>query len=287
MLNQKTTKQNSTLGRNLIEALTLQEIAGLLDALFEPLPPDMQDTVLNQLPPDTRQTVQHILSPPQPPDDAETTPAKPISTAKLEQGWYNLWDEWDGIVDEAAQEDGEYMIQDEHWEPPYFDPSAFIYDLEQVAARMRPLVRSAVQHNFSPDLGFADALSIAEDEISAGMPEWIHLDEGFYLEENLTFCLLEWEWLKCRDTEGDAFVFAEHIMDCEDSFTHTVLDGNTFLDFFTQLPETDQEAIFKGLTQHKDTPSWKKRLGNTRSYWHTLYMHYVEQHTPERYMPCG
>ncbi len=282
MPDQKTIKWNSSIGDRLFEALTQQEIIDLLEALFATLPPDMQDAMLGQLPPDTRQTVQHLLSPPQSPGDTKVTPAKPVSIAKLEQTWANLWDEWDSIVGEAGLEDGEYIIQDHHWEPPYFDQTAFIDDLEQVAQKMRPLIQSAVQHNFSSDTGIAEALSYTESEVSTAMPEWIYI-EGFYLEENLTFCLLEWEWLT-RDEGQDAFAFAEGILDWEDSFTHVVLNGNTFLDFFTQLPETDQEVIFKGLTSHKDTPSWKKRLENTFSYWHTLYMYYVEQYAPERYL---
>jgi hypothetical protein len=282
MPNQKTAKQNSTLGDNLFEALTQQEIATLLNALLATLPPGMQDAMLDQLSPNTRQTVQRILSDSLTP--GATSPTKAVSTAKLEQTWSNLWQRWDAIVDEAAQEDGQYMAQDEHWEPPYFDQTAFIYDLEQVAQEMRPLVQSAFENNFSPDVGFADALSAAEDDMSAAMPDWIEIDESFDLEENLTFCLLEWEWLKFKDEGGDAFAFAKQILDWEETFTYVVLDGNTFLNFFTQLPEADQAAIFEGLTSHKSTPSWKKGLENTYSHWHILYMYYVEQYTPEQYL---
>ncbi len=273
-----------SIGDHLFEALTQQEIIRLLDALWATLPPDRQAEVLDQLPPDTRQTVQHILSPPDSAGDAEVVPDKPVSTAKLEQTWAILWQDWNRVVAEAAEEDGDYMTQDAHWEPPYFDQYAFVNDLEAVAKKMRPLVQNAVQNNFSPTLGFAEALSLAEDEISAGMPEWIEIHEGFYLEDNLTHCLLEWEWLKFKEVEEDAFAFAEHILDLEDDFTHVSLNDNTFLDFFTQLPEADQEIIFKGLTGHRDTPPWKKWLDNAYSVWHALYMYWVEQYSPERYL---
>jgi hypothetical protein len=273
-----------SIGDHLIEALTQQEIICLLDALWATLPPDRQDEVLDQLPPDTRQTVQHILSPPDSAGAADVASDKPVSTAKLEQTWATLWQDWNSVVAEAAEEDGDYMTQDEHWEPPYFDQHAFVNDLEEVAKKMRPLVQNAVQNHFSPNLGFAEALSLAEDEISTGMPEWIEIHDGFYLEDNLTYCLFKWEWLKFKELEEDAFAFAEHILDLEDGFTHVTLDDNTFLDFFTQLPEADQEIIFKGLTSYRDTPPWKKWLDNTYSPWHTLYMYWVEQYSPERYL---
>ena len=118
-----------SIGDHLFEALTQQEIIRLLDALWSTLPPDRQDEVLNQLPPDTRQTVQHILSPPDSSGDAEVTPDKPVSIAKLEQTWAILWQDWNSVVAEAAEEDGDYMAQDEHWEPPYFDQYAFVAKL--------------------------------------------------------------------------------------------------------------------------------------------------------------
>jgi hypothetical protein len=132
----------------LFEALTQQEIIRLLDALWATLPPDRQDEVLDQLPPDTQQTVQHILSPPDSSGDAEVAPDKPVSTAKLEQTWAILWQDWNSVVAEAAEEGGDYMTQDAHWEPPYFDQYAFVNDLEEVAKKMRPLVQNAVQNHF-------------------------------------------------------------------------------------------------------------------------------------------
>jgi hypothetical protein len=115
------------------------------------------------------------------------------------------------------------------------------------------------------------------------MPEWIYV-EGFYLEENLTFCLLEWEWLASRSDKEDAFTFAQHILDWEQSSKDISLEGSAFLKFLIQLPEADQEAIFRGLTQHKDTSPWQNRLKNTHSHWHAFYMHCVDKYTPEQYL---
>lgn len=276
-------------GDHLFAALTQQEIIRLLDALWATLPPDRQDAVLDQLPPDTRQTVQHILSPPDSAGAASAAPDKPVSTAKLEQTWNELWDEWDDIVAEASQEDGEYVIQDHHWESPYFAESTVIADLEKIAKKMRPLIPPAIEHSFSPDEGFAKAIAMMEDEISAGMPEWIYI-EGFHLEENLTICLLEWEWLSfIKDVEiekkaPDAFAFAESILKLENSFSQVGLNSEKLWEFFTQLPEADQEAIFRGLAQHKETSPWQNELKNTYSHWHAFYMHCVDKFAPEQYL---
>ncbi|MBE2199531.1 MAG: hypothetical protein IAE79_13035 [Anaerolinea sp.] len=207
----------------------------------------------------------------------------------MQQTWNALWNEWYDIVAEASQEDGKYVIQDHHWESPYFDESAVIEDLEKIAKKIRPLIPHAIDHSFSPDEGFAEALAMMEDEISAGMPEWIYI-EGFHLEENLTLCLLEWEWLSfIRDAEieekaPDAFAFAKSILELENSFSQVVLDSEKLWDFFTQLPEADQETIFRGLAQHKETLPWQKELKNTTSHWHAFYMHCVDKFAPEQYL---
>lgn len=289
MTNQRTDKSDNSLGSRLFEALTQEEIAALLDAVFVVLSSDMQHSVLDQLSPDTQQTVRHVLWPLQATDDAETLPDQPVSIAKLEQTWGKLWRKWDRVVAEASEEDGGYVIQEPHWEPPYFNETAVIHDLEEIAKEMRPLIPNAIEHFFSPSDGFAEAIAVMEDEISAGMPEWIYV-EGFYLEKNLTFCLLEWEWLRFkRDAEieekgHDAFAFAEHILEWVDSFSQVTLDSEKLWDFFTQLPETDQETIFRGLTQHKGTPPWQTELENSYSHWHAFYMHCVDKYAPEQYL---
>lgn len=83
-----------SVGDNLFEALTQQEIIRLLDALWATLPLDKQDEVLDQLPPNTRQTVQRILSLPDSAGAADVAPDELVSTAKLEQTWNELWNEW-------------------------------------------------------------------------------------------------------------------------------------------------------------------------------------------------
>jgi len=110
----------------------------------------MVEHVLDQLPPDTRQTVQTILVPPDPADPTQEKQAPSMSLAKLEQTWSALWQEWDHIVDEAAQEDGNYVVRERHWEEPYFDSTTFVRDLERVAKEMRPLLRTAFDKAFVP-----------------------------------------------------------------------------------------------------------------------------------------
>lgn len=276
--------QYDLLGQQLIAALTEPEIGHLLEALLAVLPPDLRNKALEQLQPDTRQTVQQLLTRPLASPDAEVSAETPVSIAKLAQTWAGLWREWDKVVGEAAQEEGDYLTQEAHWEPPYFDESSFIDDLEKIARKMRPLVQVAVEHSFSPGIGFAEALATAEEDVVAALPEWVYL-EGLSLEENLTTCLLEWEWLQFKEEEGeDAFAFAQFLLELQDNFSHISLDSHAYWDFLMQLPETDRQNLFNGLTQQREMPPWKELLSSPYSPWYAFYLGCIEQYAPERYL---
>ena len=271
------------IGNQLFEALTQPEIAQLLEVLFEALSPDLRAAALDHLPPDTKQTIMAILSPSEADAHMKTQPAA-VSSAKLAETWSNLWRTWDKIVLEASDEDGDYIVQEAHWEPPYFDEYTFIKNLEQVAKQMRPLLEDAFHNGASHDTNFAEALASMEDEVASGLPEWMEMFDGIGLEEHLTYCLLHWEWLESNAEGLDAFSFALRVRDWEETFAYIYLDENTLLDYFTALSETDQQHIFEGMTRHQADPEWKTVLANTYNHWHGLHLYYVEQFAPEQLM---
>jgi hypothetical protein len=284
MSNHQVVKADHSVGQRLFNALTQSQLIELIDQLLAVLSPSLQDMALDQLPPDIGQTVRLVLSPPETVREVETRPLETISTAKLQEKWSTLWQQWRSIVNEAGQEeDGAYLTQDAHWEPPYFDEMAFIEDLEQVAANMRPLLSEAFANGLAPQRGFAEALAAAERDISASLPEWIYV-ESLGLGENLTYCLLEWEWLTLQAEQKDSFAFAQQILTWEERFSLVYLEGNAVLDFLTGLSETEQRAIFDGLTEHQEATPWKDKLSRIYSHWHIFYMHCVEQFAPERYL---
>jgi hypothetical protein len=283
---QKTLSGHDTLhtGQQFLAALTQNEIAHLLEVLIGTLSPDMLENVLEQLQPDTRHTVQTILVPLDPSHPTQEKQAPSASLAKLEQTWSALWKEWDNIVNEAAREDGNYLVRERHWEEPYFDSTSFVSDLEQVAKQMQPLLRTAFENEFVPATSFIDALLEADADIMAALPEWIYLDDGYYLDEHMTTCLLEWEWLEVQEETSDVFLLAQRLREWEEESSYAKLAHVTFLEFFNHLPDEQQQQAFSGLTTNKDTPLWQPVLTNTFSRWHDLYMRYVKQYAPEQYM---
>lgn len=210
MVNQKHLENSLGIGERLSNALTQQEIAQLIDALLMVLSPEFQEQAIAQLPEDTQQTVKQILTPASTVEPIQASETQTVSLAKQAQTWSELWRGWDDTVAEASEE-GKYIVQEAHWEPPYFDTTTFIEDLERVAVQMQPLLQTAFEHGFMPDHGFASALLEAESEISSGLEDWMELTDGLYLEHHLTNCLLQWEWLTAQEQEQNALEFAQRI----------------------------------------------------------------------------
>ena len=263
----------SSIGEHLLTALTQTEIGRLLDSLLQSLPSELLEKSLSELSPDTQQTIRQILTSPKKSGASKQAPQdSPVSLAKLSQTWSEQWHEWNAIVLEASEEDGDYIEQEHHWEPPYFDNYTFAEDLDKVAGKMRSLLPVAFEHGFTPDEGFASALLEAEGEIIVGIPDWMEFVEGIGLETHVTYCLLQWEWLAAQDQGRDAFQFAQRIRQLESEFSQIGLDDNTLISFLRELSQADQRCILTGLTKEKETLRWKTVLGNTYSPWHWFYM---------------
>ena len=275
----KTSTINKTVGKSILAALTQHELALVLDALLANLAPSSLEIALKRLPTDTQQTLQQILTPSSP---TQVKVEQPTSLAKLEETWSALWGQWNDIVSEATDEEGKYIEQEADWEPPYFNDSAFLEDLEAIAKQMLPLLSTAYESEFSPNVDFAQILTEVAEEITASLPEWISsFNEGFYLESPLTNCLLRWEWLKAQDEKLDVFDFTQRIREWEEQAQHIELEQSAFFQFFTHLSETELEKIYKGLTAHRQELLWKNDLENIRSHWYEIYLFYLEKYAPE------
>jgi hypothetical protein len=198
----------------------------LIDALFTVLSPELQEQAIAHLCPDTQQTVKQILAPAPIVESTQATAAQTVSVAKQAQTWSELWRDWDALVWQASQEQGKYIAQEAHWEPPYFDTTTFTEDLESVVGKMLPLLQTAFEHEFTPDRDFAAALLEAEAEVSGGIPDWIEITDGLYIERQLTHCVLQWEWLLVQEQGQDAFDFAQRIRQYERQFREVKLNSH-------------------------------------------------------------
>jgi hypothetical protein len=221
----------------LLKALTQSEITRFIDALLGALSPELEEQAISQLPADTQQIVRQILvlSPLQ--AATKSTVIETVSLAKQAEIWAGLWREWDKIVSEASEEEGKYIVREAEWEQPYFDTTTFIEDLESIAQKMQPLIQTAFEHDFVPEPDFVTALLDAETDAASGIPDWMEITDGLYLEQHLTDCVLEGEWLNIRHQGEDAFQFTECIREYEQQFQEVQLNSGTVFAFLIQLSE--------------------------------------------------
>lgn len=264
-----------TSSHRLLEALSPQEIARLIEALFAVLSPKLQEEAIAQLSPDTYQTVKQILREPQ------TTPT--VSLEKQAQTWSQLLREWNDIISEACDGEGKYTQGDDDWEGTYFDATALVEALEAVAERMLPLLQTAFEHSFTSDFSFVSALLEAELDISESLDEWMEMSEGLCLERQLTYCLLWWKWLSIQERR-DAFHLVRQIRQYEEQFQDVELDRDAIVEFLLELPQGDKRIIFIGLTDQEETPLWKQDLKDIELCWHRLYFKSIEQYASDRYL---
>jgi hypothetical protein len=280
----KQNPDNSSKSNQLLKALTQLEIAQLINALLGVLSPELQEQVISQLPTDTQQTVRQILDPSQPQVSTQFADPETVSLAKQAEVWAGLWQEWDTVVCEASEEEGKYIVREADWEEPYFDTTTFIEDLEIVANKMQPLIQIAFEHKFSPKPDFVTALLDAETDVASGIPDWMEITDGLYLEQHLTRCVLTGEWLNIQEQGEDAFQFTECIREYEQQFQEVQLDSDTVFGFLINLPEPDRQIILAGLTANKETDLWRSVLADIYSCWQQFYLHLIEQYAPDRYL---
>jgi hypothetical protein len=262
------------LSENLLEALTQQEIAQLLDALFGVLTSELQEQAIDQLLSSTQQTVRQILTP------AINTQSKatPIaSIAKQAQTWSKLWGEWNTVLSEVSEDEGKYIVQEVSWEPPSFDNSTFMEDLENIAAQLLPLIPIAVENSFSPEDKFFEELVDIENTVVDTIPDWMGSLEWLDMPCNLTHCVLRWQLLWAQAEEQDAFCFAQSIRKYETHFQLVHFDRVALKDFILKLPVTDQQNIFAGLTANQTDEIWQHELTNKSSHWHGVYLYWKKK----------
>ena len=133
------------LGKRLLKALTKDQLARLLSAIFHLLSEQKIRDLLRIVDPDIKSTLSQLLT--------KKKPEKIISDQKFIEEWHKLWAEWNNIVSDVGDEEGSYVFQEYHWEEPYFDCSALSLDLDKVASKMYPCLEKIHQLKAAEMLG--------------------------------------------------------------------------------------------------------------------------------------
>lgn len=253
--------------KRLSAGLSAEEIRRVLAGALNSLDQTGVDSLLERLGSETGTALRRVL-------DADNAKHPPVpSRAKIKEEWERAWADWDSRIAQACDSEGDDVIQEHHWEQPYFDPQSVTYDLEPIAARMKKLLPRVFDENIDPDFSFAQALQESMEEIAFGLPDWMDpfVNEGFGLGPEATACLIDWEWRSARRRGMTAFQFLDQLCELEGSTEGLGLDEKVVARFIHGLGADAKNKVLKGIQAKRDEKPWKQALDSAHSSWFRIY----------------
>ena len=253
--------------KRLSAGLSKKEIQRVLAGALSSLDRAGVDRLLQGVGSDTGAVLRRILEA----DNAKQPPVP--GKAKVKEEWDRAWEDWDARIAEACDSEGEYVIQEHHWEEPYFDPLSVTHDLEPIAARMRKLLPRVFEENLDPDFSFAEAVQENVREIGSSLPDYMDPfgNEGFGLGPEATDCLIDWEWRLARRKKMTGFQFVDRLCELEISTKGLGLDEKAVARFVRGLNEEGKQDVLKGIQAKREQNPWKQALSSAHSVWFQIY----------------
>ncbi len=262
--NKKSKADNSNIGKILIDCLTKEQLAQLLDFLIDIGNISGYKKKLKELSPDLAETISRVFDLRTEKNKSVPILERLVSDEKNLENWSLLWDEWKSIVSEVGDEEGEYVIQEKHWEAPFFDGYALAEDLEKIGEEMFPLIEQTYALVKQPEL-FFEAIEELDSEISS-YPGWMGNNDGCLLGKKVSQCVLKWFWLSTQKNAQPGTKLLNRIFELEDKYENVYLDEAAKVSFFSELPETICREIYELLKSSK----FEKSVNDTYSAWHKI-----------------
>jgi hypothetical protein len=253
--------------KRLSAGLSEEEIRRVLAGALNSLNQAGVDRLLQRVGSETGMALRRVL-------DADNSKRPLVAgRAKIKEEWEQAWEDWHSRIAEASDSEGDYVIQEHHWEEPYFDPQSVTHDLEPIAARMRKLLPRVFDENIDPDFSFAQAVKEAIEEIESSLPDWMDpfANEGFGLGPEVTASLIDWEWRSACRREMTAFQFVDQLCQLEGSTQGLGLDDKVVARFIRGLGADAKNDVLKGIQAKRDQKPWKQALDSVHSGWFRIY----------------
>ena len=253
--------------KRLSAGLSSEELRRVLAGALNSLDQTGVDSLLKRLGSETGTALRRVL-------DADKSKHPLIAgRAKIKEEWKQAWEDWDSRIAQACDSEGDDVIQEHHWEEPYFDPQSVAYDLEPIAARMKKLLPRVFDENIDPNLSFAQAVRESMEEIKFGQPDWMDpfANEGFGLGPEATACLIDWEWRMARSQGMTAFQFFDQLCELELSTEGLSLDEKVVARFIRGLGAEAKNNVLRGIQAKRDEKPWKQALDSAHSGWFQIY----------------
>ncbi len=273
-MSQAPSKSSPSIGQRLLSALTEDQAETLLTVVTEAGLLSSLDAKLRAADPDLADTVRRFIA-----DQPSTQAVATISDQKALETWNDFWGDWESHISELGDAEGAYANQEEHWHPPYFDPTALTDDLEKDAGRLLEWLERAFPLVQKPDL-----LRASLAEIDTGIqsyPDWMQpFEDCCVLGPQATTCVLRWTWLGLMNEPSPGPRLADSIHSLEDELEQAALDANACVRFFSQLTD----AVARDILAHLRTGGYAEPLADVRSVWHRIRHEYEKRFDPSAHL---
>ncbi|MBN1602718.1 MAG: hypothetical protein JW915_14005 [Chitinispirillaceae bacterium] len=274
------TKKTINLGHRIMEALTAEQIATLIDTVGSKVLLEKIEEKGACLDNDIVETVRNVIKSTDTTGNNKCEPeVDATSDSKFIEEWDALWQRWSAVVMEVGDEDGRYSVQDRHWEPPYFDGLEFSADIEKIAIEMVPRIDRIFFLVDEPAL-FIDAIEEIEDAIRS-YPDWMGVceGEGCTLEYHTSRCILQWLWIGCKDHERPGSVFLTQIANIGSKYTLVNLDCNAVVSFILEM----NPAVCREFYTLMAGGLFQKEQESVYSPWNTIMLEFKQRYDKEAY----
>lgn len=280
----RTAKKDAALLELLRNSLAEEEIRQVLTGALQSLDAAGFERLIGRLDPNTGETVQRVMA-----SHKKGAPkSKPApGRAKIRQEWDRVIGDWRDCLYESGDEEGKYVLQENHWEAPYLDTSAVTEDLEKIATRMRRMIPRVLENDIDPDFSLIDLAEETVKEVGSGLPEWMRCGgEEFGFGAEATGCLMEWAWQNACSTvtEEIPYTFIESIRELESSTGDIYLDGKAVVEFVLELDEERQREILSGIEENRTSPEWKAVLDSVHTGWFLLHKELLKRWSKSRHV---
>lgn len=260
----------------IFEQMTNLQVKEVMDALLVNIKKDQINDVIDLLDYDTAETLTRIIYPNKcrtDEKDAISKPVKSTSDAKFEETWDDIVSDIQYIIDDVGIEDGPYVCQDRHWEPPDFMAYDVTQALEKEAKKLFPLLERSHELKLA-DVNFFKEIYVEINDNIGLYPEYYWgLEEAVDFGSNMTACVIKWLFLHASSAEsflGDVIKFEE---DCEVDLDYSGIK-ETILDVYKE----NDDVLYKTLNSLRlKGGEWKRRLENPASVWHKIFYSLTEK----------
>ena len=257
---------NDRFAQQLLDALTSEQLVGLLARLLEWVSEEERAEFCDDLDLDTGTVFQRLLkSQIEAGIKGETDDL--TSDARFAQKFRAAVRSLANVADALGDEDGDYVYQEHHWEAPDFDAYQVAKDIEACAKELLPLIPRAAELELEEDDWFLDLCHDITDGIEM-YPDHIYTEEGVCLERTATECVLTWLDLHAESEAS----FLKKLVEFMDAPGLVALDDGTVSTYLLQgWTENRRRALYYAIRDRRSSDeAFRDETDKPHMLWHKI-----------------